>query len=85
MALGSVFAVHASVAMAAARREESLEQKAETRDVIGRAKGILMARSRVTDDEAFAMLKAASQRMNVKVRDVARHIAEQKPPPEPSE
>ena len=45
VALATVFAVHAAVAMSAARRQESLEQKAETRDVIGRAKGILMARS----------------------------------------
>jgi transcriptional regulator with GAF, ATPase, and Fis domain len=76
VALASVFAVHAAVAMSAARREDTLEQKAETRDVIGRAKGILMARSGVTDDEAFEMLKSASQRMNVKLRDIAKNIAE---------
>jgi GAF domain-containing protein len=79
VALGSVFAVHASVAMSAARREHGLEQKAESRDVIGQAKGILMARSGVSDEEAFAMLKGASQRMNVKLRDVARRIADQPP------
>ena len=83
VALGSVFAVHASVAMAAARRQDNLEQKAENRDVIGRAKGILMARSGVSDEEAFAMLKAASQRMNVKLRDIAKGIAEQPSAPEP--
>jgi transcriptional regulator with GAF, ATPase, and Fis domain len=85
VALATVFAVHASVAMSAARRQDSLEKKAETRDVIGRAKGILMARSGATDDEAFAMLKAASQRMNVKLRDIAQTITEQKPmtAPEP--
>lgn len=84
VALGSVFAVHASVAMSAARRQDSLEQKAENRDVIGRAKGILMARSGVSDDEAFAMLRAASQRMNVKLRDIAEGVAEQAAPREPS-
>lgn len=81
VALGSVFAAHASVAMSSARREHDLERKAETREVIGRAKGILMARSKVTDEEAFAMLRAASQRMNVKLRDVAQQVADQKPPP----
>lgn len=80
VALGSVFAAHASVAMSAARREQQLRQKAETRDVIGRAKGILMARSGVTDDDAFAMLVRASQRMNTKLRDVAQRIADQAPP-----
>ncbi|HEX2024084.1 MAG TPA: ANTAR domain-containing protein [Acidimicrobiales bacterium] len=79
VALSSVFAVHASVAMSAARREETLEQKARSRDMIGRAKGILMARSGATDDEAFEMLKKASQRMNVKLRDIAQRVAEQPP------
>ncbi len=87
VALGSVFAVHAAVAMSASRREQTLEDKAESRDVIGRAKGILMARSGVDDAQAFEMLKSASQRMNLKLRDVAQRIAEQKPqePPEPPE
>lgn len=83
VALASVFAVHASAAMSAARREESLEEKADSRDVIGRAKGILMARSGVSDDQAFAMLRNASQRMNLKLRDIAQQVAGQGPPPEP--
>ena len=75
VALGTVFAVHAAVAMQAAHHDEGLEQKVRSRDVIGQAKGILMARSGVDEDRAFEMLKAASQRMNVKLRDVAEHIA----------
>ncbi len=75
VALGSIFAVHAAVAMQAAHHDESLEQKVRSRDVIGQAKGILMARSGVSEDRAFEMLKTASQRMNVKLRDVAEHIA----------
>ena len=74
--LASVFAVHAAVAMASARREEGLERKADTRDLIGRAKGIIMARSGVTEDRAFDMLRSASQRMNVKLRDVAQQVTE---------
>ncbi len=53
----------------------------ENRDVIGRAKGILMARAGVSDEEAFAMLTAASQRMNLKLRDIAKGVAEQAPEP----
>jgi len=79
VALGVVFGVHASVAMSAARREEGLERKVQSRDVIGRAKGILMAQSGLTDDEAFAVLRSASQRLNLKLRDIAEHIAEQPP------
>ncbi len=53
---------------------EHLREALESRDVIGRAKGILMARSGVSDDEAFDMLRRASQRENVKLRDVAQRI-----------
>lgn len=77
-ALASVFAVHAAVAMQGARREAGLEDKARTRDVIGQAKGILMARSGVDEDRAFDMLRSASQRMNVKLRDLAQDLADGK-------
>jgi AmiR/NasT family two-component response regulator len=46
----------------------------ETMPVIEQAKGILMAQSRCSADEAFAMLRAASQRSNMKVRDLAADI-----------
>jgi transcriptional regulator with GAF, ATPase, and Fis domain len=76
VALGSVFAVHAAVAMSSAQREEGLARMAEGRDVIGRAKGIIMARSGVTDERAFDMLRSASQRLNVKLRDVAQQVSD---------
>ena len=75
--VGLVLAAHAAVAVAGAQKEEHLRRAVSSRDVIGQAKGILMARSGVSDDEAFEMLKRASQRMNIKVREVARRISEQ--------
>lgn len=80
MATGSVFAAHAAVALGHARREAQLEDKAATRDVIGMAKGIIMARQQVSDDEAFAILRRASQRMNVKIRELADRMVH--PPPD---
>ncbi len=63
-------------ALADCRAEvEGLRQALETRDVIGQAKGILMASEGTTADEAFDILRRASQRLNVKVRDVAAQIA----------
>lgn len=53
---------------------EQLTQALESRDVIGQAKGIIMARERCTGDEAFDILRRASQRMNTKLRDVAEQI-----------
>lgn len=74
IAVGSVFAAHAAVALANARREAQIESKAASRDVIGMAKGILIARQHVSEDEAFAILRLASQRMNVKLRDLADRV-----------
>jgi len=42
--------------------------------VIEQAKGILMERHKVTDDQAFTILTHASQQTNVKLRDVAADL-----------
>ena len=78
-AVGSVFAAHAAVALSSAIHDEQMEEALQSRDVIGQAKGILMAREGVGPDEAFDMLRRASQRINMKLRDVARQIAESAP------
>lgn len=54
---------------------EQLQDALRTRDVIGQAKGILMATGAVTEDEAFTILVRASQRENRKLRDVAADLA----------
>jgi GAF domain-containing protein len=74
IALAAVFATHAAVAMDSARREADLERKAETRDLIGRAKGILMSLEHISDEEAFEILRQASQRLNVKLTEVAEQV-----------
>jgi GAF domain-containing protein len=48
----------------------------ETRGAIERAKGILMATEGMTSDEAFGVLRRASQRENRKLRDIAAEIDE---------
>ena len=45
-----------------------------SRAFIDQAKGILMERHKVTEDEAFTMLAHASQRTNTKLRDVAAEL-----------
>jgi AmiR/NasT family two-component response regulator len=42
--------------------------------VIDQAKGILMAREGISADEAFRTLRKASQRGNMKVRDLAQRV-----------
>jgi len=78
VAMASVFAAHAAVAMSSAKREENLERKADSRDLIGRAKGILMARSDIDDDQAFELLRRASQRQNIKLVAVAEKVVERR-------
>jgi len=41
---------------------------------IEQAKGILMERHKINEDEAFTMLTHASQRTNTKLRDIAEEL-----------
>lgn len=72
--VGRLFAAHAGVAYAAARKEADLDQALQTRELIGQAQGILIERHKMTGQQAFALLVAASQRRNVKVRDLAEEL-----------
>jgi AmiR/NasT family two-component response regulator len=44
--------------------------------VIGKAKGILMAREQCSADEAFGLLRGVSQRTNRKLREVAQGVVD---------
>ena len=54
-----------------------LQARLETMPVIEQAKGILMAQYRCPPEEAFDLLRRASQRANVKVNVLAEQIVEQ--------
>jgi GAF domain-containing protein len=53
---------------------EHLREALESRDMIGQAKGILMARRNLTPDAAFEALRKASQHRNIKLRDIAEQV-----------
>jgi len=53
---------------------EHLREALESRDMIGQAKGILMARRNCTAEAAFEALRKASQHRNVKLRDIAEQV-----------
>lgn len=53
---------------------ENLREALESRDVIGQAKGILMARRGCSPDEAFEALRKASMHRNVKLKDIAGEV-----------
>jgi len=76
-----IFADHASVVVAntmsyaaAEATNQHLQTALETARVIGRAQGILMVRQECTSDEAFDLLRRASQRTNRKLREIAEEI-----------
>ncbi|GAA4916419.1 ANTAR domain-containing protein [Actinomycetospora succinea] len=66
-----LFGVQAATLLHGAEHAADLGQALASRDVIGQAKGILMERFTVDDDEAFQMLVDSSQETNVKLVDVA--------------
>jgi hypothetical protein len=81
--IGLILAAHVSVGMRAVREREAFErlgrqlhEALSSRDVIGQAKGILMERLRITPEDAFDTLRRSSQRLNVKLREVAEKLAE---------
>ncbi|PRY49975.1 PAS domain S-box-containing protein [Geodermatophilus tzadiensis] len=58
------------------RLTANLEQALASRSVIDQAKGVLMSRLGVDADDAWARLVTLSNRLNVKVRDLARLVVE---------
>jgi GAF domain-containing protein len=78
---GELFAAQASIVLANAQAywdaqdlSRGLSEAMRSRAVIEQAKGILMAPGGVDEDAAFELLVRASQRENIKLRDVAAKI-----------
>lgn len=74
-----VLASFLSVAsMAAAGRSDarSLREGLASNREIGKAMGLMMAFHKITDEEAFALLRRTSHDMNLKLHEVARQIVE---------
>lgn len=78
--LAILLASLAAIVIDASRQQANLRAAIETRQVIGEAIGIMRANSSLSRDQAFAALSTASQRMNVKLRDLAQQIADRSRP-----
>jgi hypothetical protein len=88
-AQGQLFATLAHLALDSAEERASDEQRTgnliealRTRELVGQAQGILMERERITADQAFDVLRRASQHMNIKLREVAATLVETGESPE---
>jgi GAF domain-containing protein len=78
-AVGTVLATHAAIAMRGAQerdRGDQLEQALASNREIGMAMGLLMARGLMTQDQAFAVLRRASQHLNRRLYEVAAELVE---------
>jgi GAF domain-containing protein len=74
--LTRLYATHAALALADAQRTAQLQAALMKRDIIGQAKGILMERDKITPDAAFECLSLASQRLNIKLTEIAQRLVE---------
>lgn len=80
--VGLILARHASVALAASHHIDGLKDAVDGRKTIGIATGVLMARYDIDSQTAFEVLRRYSQAHNLKLRDVAARVADERALPE---
>ena len=73
--VAGLFGVQAGVLLYGSDRATHLKRAIDSRDVIGQAKGVLMSRFAIDDDQAFRMLVSSSQETNLKLVDISRWLA----------
>jgi GAF domain-containing protein len=82
----SVVLANAAAYWGAYDLSQQMDEAMQSRAVIEQAKGMLMARSSgLSADDAFELLRRASQREDVRVRDIAQRIVERRPLASPPE
>jgi hypothetical protein len=77
--VGTLVAAHGALAITAAGAREQvagLERALHTNREIGTAMGVLMATYKITREEAFALLRIASQNTNRKLIDIAVDVTD---------
>jgi GAF domain-containing protein len=76
-AIAAAVIAHSDQIHAQEELRRNLEAAIASHDVIGQAKGILMARYGMNAEDAFSLLRGMSQRSNRRLRDIAEHIVTQ--------
>jgi hypothetical protein len=78
VAAASILAAHAAgllVVGETSERSRNLEIALRSNRQIGMAIGVLMAHHKITEEEAFTLLRVASQSLHRKLRDIASDVA----------
>jgi GAF domain-containing protein len=73
-AMGAGYVLHADQMRSQHQLAEQLHTALESRDLIGQANGILIARHGIDANTAFEQLRQVSQDTNIKLRDVAAKL-----------
>ncbi len=79
LAVGTIFAAHASVALQAAQTKEDLarlRESVQSRELIGQARGILMGRQGISSQAAMEILCRGAERLRIELRELARRVVE---------
>ena len=79
LAVGTIFAAHASVALQAAQTKQDLarlREVVEARELVGQARGILMGRQGISSQAAMDILCRGAERLRIELRELARRIVE---------
>jgi ANTAR domain/GAF domain len=76
-----ILAAIAGLAVAASEAHEdevrnTIQAAMATREMIGQAQGILMERERIPANQAYDILRRASQHLNTRIRDVAQTLVD---------
>jgi transcriptional regulator with GAF, ATPase, and Fis domain len=72
--VGWLLAAHASVAFASSRTDAQLREAIGTRQDVGEAVGIIMERHKLTEEQAYELLRSQSRARKVKLRVLARAV-----------
>lgn len=76
LAIASIFARHASSALAGLDHDDNVRAALRSRQTIGVAQGMLMQRFSLSLDQSFELLRRYSQAQNIKLRRLAENLVQ---------
>jgi len=76
--IAAILAIHATSALEQAKLVAGLRSAMQSRHVIGIAQGVLAVRYGIAYDTAFDVLRRLSNDLNVKLKDLAQQVADQR-------
>ena len=76
--MAGLFGIQAALLLFGAHEATNLQRAVDSRDLIGKVKGILMERFGIDDEAAFGMLVSTSQDTNMKLVKVAEWLTTEK-------